>query len=786
MADESKVTIEIDGRAVEARKGAMLIEAADEVGIDIPRFCYHRKLSIAANCRMCLVEVERAPKPLPACATPVTEGMKVRTDSPLARAAQKGTMEFLLINHPLDCPICDQGGECELQDVAMGYGGDVSRYAEGKRVVANPDIGPLISTDMTRCIHCTRCVRFGEEIAGLRELGATGRGEHTTIGTYIEHCVSSELSGNIIDLCPVGALTSKPYRFTARPWELRAHPGIAMHDGVGSNLWLHTRGNQVMRAVPRDNESLNEAWISDRDRFGYLGLKHSGRLLTPRVKRDGSWHDCDWSEALAAAADGLRSALGDEGGAQLGVLSSPGATSEEFYLLQKLAAGLGSGNIDHRLRQGDFSAQAADPRFPWLGLAVAELESVDAALVIGSHLRKEQPILAHRLRKAALAGGRVVMINPADYPHQFPIERSLVTGPAALVDELAGIAAAVGAMLPLSIHQPEQPSDAQRAIGELLRRGERSVVLLGALAQAHPAYGLLVQITRAIATATGARFGFLAPAANSVGACLAGALPHRGPAGSDAETVGLDIRAMLQSPRRAYLLHNIEPELDCWDPATALNALGEADCVVAMTPFASDDLLAVADVLLPLGIFAETSGTFVNAAGDWQSWEGAVAPPGEARPGWKVLRVLGNQLELDGFDYRTSVEIRDELYAACAELTPDNAATAEIKPNPEPTTDGLYRVGEVPIYAGDALLRRAAALQQTPDHVTAGIRLAPADAERLGLADGDRAVAVQGASRVELPLSVDASLAVGAVWIPAGVSGSSRGPACGPVTIEKA
>jgi NADH-quinone oxidoreductase subunit G len=406
MADDSKVTIQVDGQTVEARKGAMLIEATDAVGIDIPRFCYHKKLSVAANCRMCLVEVEKAPKPLPACATPVTEGMVVHTASPLARGAQKGTMEFLLINHPLDCPICDQGGECELQDVAMGYGGDISRYAEGKRVVPNPDIGPLISTDLTRCIHCTRCVRFGEEIAGLRELGATGRGEHTTIGTYIKHAVASELSGNVIDLCPVGALTSKPYRFTARPWELRQQAGVAMHDGVGSNFWLHTRGSRVLRAVPRDNESINEVWLADRDRYSYLGLNASDRLLTPQVKRDGAWHPCDWSEALRVAAQGLREAAGEEGGEQLGFLAAPNATAEELFLLQKLARGLGSAHLDHRLRQGDFSAQAAEPRHPWLGMPVADLEGVDAALVIGSHLRKEQPLLNHRLRKAALRGAQ--------------------------------------------------------------------------------------------------------------------------------------------------------------------------------------------------------------------------------------------------------------------------------------------------------------------------------------------------------------------------------------------
>ncbi len=792
MADDSKVTIEVDGRAIEARKGAMLIEATDAAGIDIPRFCYHRKLSVAANCRMCLVEVEKAPKPLPACATPVTEGMVVRTASPLARGAQKGTMEFLLINHPLDCPICDQGGECELQDVAMGYGGDVSRYAEGKRVVPNPDIGPLIATDMTRCIHCTRCVRFGEEIAGLRELGATGRGEHTTIGTYIKHAVASELSGNVIDLCPVGALTSKPYRFTARPWELRQHAGVAPHDGLGSNLWLHTRGHRVMRAVPRDNEALNEVWLADRDRYSYLGLNAADRLLTPQVKRDGAWQACDWSEALSAAAQGLRDAAGEEGGAQLGFLAAPTATAEELFLLQKLARGLGSANLDHRLRQGDFSAQAAEPRFPWLGLPVAGLEQVDAALVIGSHLRKEQPLLNHRLRKAALNGASVAFINPVDYASNFPVAAQHTVAPGALVAELLALAVAVAdragkalpaALVPLGTKTEADESHARLAA--MLVDGERATVLIGALAQAHPAYGRVTALARFVAEASGATIGFLAAAGNSVGATLAGVLPHRLPGGADAEVTGLDAQAMLAQPRRGYLLLGVEPELDCWDPATAAAALGQAGCVVALSAFATPDLLEVADVLLPIAGFAETSGTAVNVAGDWQSWNGAVPPPGEARQGWKVLRVLGNELELDGFDQRDSREVLDELVAACADLAPDNAAAMQTDAVAA-QLEGLLRVGEVPIYASDAVVRRAAALQATDDHVDACVRLAPGDAARLGLETAERVTVAQGEHRVTLPLVVDGRVAEGGAWIPAGVPGSSRGPACGPVTIDKA
>jgi NADH-quinone oxidoreductase subunit G len=441
---EERVHIEIDGRPLQARRGAMIIEVADEAGIHIPRFCYHKKLSVAANCRMCLVEVERTPKPLPACATPVAEGMKIKTRSPLARDAQKSTMEFLLINHPLDCPICDQGGECELQDVAMGFGGDVSRFQERKRVVRDKDIGPLIATDMTRCIHCTRCVRFGAEVAGIRELGATGRGEHMEIGTYIEHSVDSELSGNVIDLCPVGALTSKPFRFSARAWEMLQRDTIAAHDCIGSNLHVHVRRNRIMRVVPRENEAVNETWISDRDRFSYQGLYGDDRLAAPLIKGSGGWQQTDWPTALSAAAAGLRRVLAERGAQQLGALASPSATLEELYLLQRLVRGLGSHNIDHRLRQGDFRDQDVAPLFPWLGQSIAALETLDAALVVGSHTRKEQPLANHRLRKAALRGSALMFVNPVAFEFNYPVAEAVVATPAGMLQALAAIAKALG------------------------------------------------------------------------------------------------------------------------------------------------------------------------------------------------------------------------------------------------------------------------------------------------------------------------------------------------------
>ncbi|HHH35636.1 MAG TPA: NADH dehydrogenase (quinone) subunit G, partial [Gammaproteobacteria bacterium] len=437
------LNIEIDGRPLKARRGQMVIEVADAAGIDIPRFCYHKKLSIAANCRMCLVEVEKVPKPLPACATPVTEGMKVYTRSPRAIEAQRGTMEFLLINHPLDCPICDQGGECDLQEISIGYGRDHSEYGETKRVVPDKDIGPLIATEMTRCIHCTRCVRFGDEIAGVRELGATGRGENTRIGTYIEKAVSSELSGNVIDLCPVGALTSKPFRFTARAWEMEDRDSIAAHDCIGSNLRVKVRRGEVMRVDPRENEEVNECWLSDRDRFSYQGVNSSERLAQPMIRRDGQWETVDWSTALEFTARGLREVVAREGGDALGALVSPNATLEEMYLLQKLVRGLGSPHVDHRLRQQDYAADDHMPLFPSLGVALADLERLDAALLVGSHVRKEQPLAALRLRKAALAGGAVMFINPVAYEFNFPVHSNVAGSPAAMECHLAGVAKAL-------------------------------------------------------------------------------------------------------------------------------------------------------------------------------------------------------------------------------------------------------------------------------------------------------------------------------------------------------
>lgn len=790
------IDIEINGIPIKARDGAMVIEAADEAGIPIPRFCYHKKLSVAANCRMCLVEVEKAAKPLPACSTPATEGMRVYTQSPKAIMAQKGVMEFLLINHPLDCPICDQGGECELQDVAMGYGRDVSRYQEKKRVVKDKDLGPLISTDMTRCIHCTRCVRFGIEIAGVMELGATGRGEHMEIGTYIEKSMVSEMSGNVIDLCPVGALTSKPFRYTARPWEMVSREAIAPHDSIGSHLHLHVRDKRVMRVVPREMEEINEVWLSDRDRYSYEGLNSAERLQAPLIKQNGVWQEVDWKTALDFTVQGLNKIIGTQGAAQIGALVSPSATLEELYLLQKLLRGVGCANIDHRLRQSDFSAQDDMPLYPSLGLAIEDVEYLDAALLIGSHVRKEQPIVAHRLRKAAMRGAAVMFINAVDYDIHFKVQEKLIVHPADTVAALAGVVKALmqrpgAAVIPgLSDWlQAIQPDATQQAMAQHLARARRAAVLLGNTAVMHPQFAVLERLVDALAQLSGARLGYLPEAANSAGAWLAGALPQRGPAGASVDHAGLHARAMLETPLQGYVLMGVEPEFDAAYPASAMKALKAAQFVVSLSAFGSQTMQDYADVLLPVAAFAETSGTFVNLEGRWQSFAGAVPPPGEARPAWKVLRVLGNLFNVPGFDYISSDQVRDELRQAVDDVTAaataqTHAASIPAAPLPTPPRQGLTRITDVPPYALDGLVRRAPALQQTPDAGRAVLYVNEALAARLGLSD--EAVVQQGNAQVILHVVVDAGIPDDCVRIPAGLSGTERlEPPFGPVEVRK-
>jgi NADH-quinone oxidoreductase subunit G len=713
MADEL-VNLEIDGVAVKAKKGDMLIRATDASGAYVPRFCYHEKLAVAANCRMCLVEIEKAPKPMPACATPVAEGMKVFTKSAKAIGAQRATMEFLLINHPLDCPICDQGGECELQDLAVGFGRDVSRYNEGKRSVEDENLGPLIATDMTRCIQCTRCVRFTEEIAGMQELGMIGRGEHMAVRTYIESTVNHELSGNVIDLCPVGALVSKPYRFTARAWEMTSTPLISPHDPVGTNLFGHVLRGDLKRVVPRENEAINEIWIADRERFSYEGVYSPDRLEQPMVRRGSEWLASDWETALAQVAEGLRARAPD-----LGVLVSPTATLEELYLTQRLARGLKSHNIDHRLRQRDFRDAQADPVFPGLGMPVAAIDDLNALFIIGSNLRREAPLLAHRVRKAARRGAQVSFLNPARFPYLFPVKMNRVAAPKDFVGELAAVLAAAAQLTSQAVPAPlagivagVTPNEEQRALAQALLSGEKRAVWLGALAARHARFADLRALAAALAAVTGASLGRITEGGNAAGAALAGALPHREAGGRGVATPGLNVREMLQNPLRAYLLvGGIEPTIDALDPE-ALRTLARAEFVVAVTPFASEEMKAVAHVLLPMGTYAETSGTFVNCEGVWQSQTGAAAPVGAARPGWKILRVLGNLTNLEGFDYQSSEDVLREVRARCQDLPPSGYHGSHAVGTAPPGADEAGLV-DVPMYQIDALVRRAPSLQRT-------------------------------------------------------------------------
>jgi len=713
MSDDI-VNIEVDGKPVEAKKGQMVIEATDAIGAYIPRFCYHEKLSVAANCRMCLVEVEKAPKPMPACATPVGEGMKIFTRSPAAIAAQKATMEFLLINHPLDCPICDQGGECELQDLALGYGSDVSRYNERKRVVKDKDLGPLVSTDMTRCIHCTRCVRFGEEIEGLQELGTMGRGENVKISTYIEKSVDHELSANIIDMCPVGALNNKPYRYSARAWEMMQRATVSPHDCVGSNMSAHVLRGTIKRVVPRENEAINETWLSDRDRFSYEGIYSKDRLLTPRIKKDGSWREISWDAALQSLAEAIKSAAADK----VGILASPSSTVEEFHLMSRLMEHVGSANIDHRIRQQDFSGQDNDPLMPWLGCEIADIESSDAMLIIGSNLRKEAPIIAHRVRKAVLAGSRVCFINGQSYDYHFDVAEYLLS--ASFAEKLAGIAVAAAGKraLPASIAtfcKDVKPTREQQNIATLLNSAERPLVISGLVARHHKAAAAVAALTSAIAELTGARFGTLSDGANSAGACLAGALPHRGAGGTERNDSGLHASDMLKETLDVMVLFGIEPEFDISCTIDADGEVAKQKFVVAVTPFQSESVESVANLLLPIGTFAETSGTFINCEGRWQSFGGVANPVGDARPGWKVLRVLGNLLDAGNFDYQTSAEVRDELAESLGDTKPHNEYKSEDAIDDFGIADAADDRNVIPIYQVDALVRRATALQLTPE-----------------------------------------------------------------------
>ncbi|MDH1300930.1 NADH-quinone oxidoreductase subunit NuoG [Achromobacter sp. GD03932] len=774
------VELTVDGNKVEVPEGSMVMHAAQKVGLYVPHFCYHKKLSIAANCRMCLVEVEKAPKALPACATPVTNGMVVHTCSEKAIAAQKSVMEFLLINHPLDCPICDQGGECQLQDLAVGYGGSSSRYQEEKRVVFHKDLGPLVSAEeMSRCIHCTRCVRFGQEIAGVMELGMLGRGEHSEITTFVGRSIESELSGNMIDICPVGALTSKPFRYSARTWELARRRSVSPHDSLGANLVVQVKGDRVMRVVPFEDEAVNECWISDRDRFSYEGLNSEDRLSAPMIKgTDGKWQEASWSDALAAVAQGLSRVRDSFGAGQIGALASEYATTEEYALLGRLVRSLGSDNIDFRLRQTDAAFDAALTGAPWLGMPIAELDNLDRVLVVGSFLRKDHPLMAQRLRQAAKRGTQILMVDSAADDPLMPVAARITVAPSELARALAEVAVALAQAKEQAVpaeFASVAPSENAKLIAASLASGANTAVLMGNLAVASAQASTLAANGRAVAELAGGKFGFLTSGGNTVGGYLAGAIPGKG---------GKNAAAMLAEPLKAYVVLHAEPLLDADNGQQAIAALRGAQFAVALTPYRSA-AAEWADVMLPVSPFTETSGTFVNAQGLAQSFKGTVTPFGQTRPGWKVLRVLGNVLHLAGFDDETSESVRDAVLAGGIEGRLSNEIKAPLGLGQ--AASGLERVADVPIYRTDAMVRRSEPLQAAPASKKPAAAMNGRTLTSLGLTAGVKVRVSNGQGAVELETVQDDAVADRAVRISAAFENTAAlGGAFGQISVERA
>lgn len=774
------IEIEIDGKKLEVEPGSMIIEAADAAGINIPRFCYHKKLTVAANCRMCLVEVEKVGKPLPACATPVTAGMKILTQSAKAIDAQKAVMEFLLINHPLDCPICDQGGECELQDLSMGYGKDISQYSEGKRTIKDKNLGPLIATDMTRCIQCSRCVRFGAEIAGMRELGMVGRGEKEEITTYIEKSLVSELSGNIIDLCPVGALTSKPFRFQARAWELIQTEAIAPHDCIGSNIYIHKRRNEVLRVVPNENEAINETWISDRDRFSYTGLNNSDRLTTPMIKRGGRWEEVDWMSALDFTITKLNDFLHDKGGKQLAALASPSSTTEEFYLFQKLMRALGCHNIDHRLHQTELTDQNNTALYPGLTCKIEDIQQQEIILLIGSNIQKDQPLAGHRVRKANLSGAKILAVNCIDYVFNFTVDNKMIVAPNELTTALAEISQALIQLVPEKAPKniptflsQSNVSDNANTIAKSLLTGERKLILLGAVAHNHPQASVIRGLAELIAVISNAKCAYLTEGGNAAGAWIAGAIPHREAAGVSDHLMGMNFAAAIDAKLKAYFLLNVEPEYDCINPAQTINTMAEADLIVALTCNKSPALLQHADVLLPACPFTQTDGTYINAEGRWQSFQAAVTSKDSARPAWKILRVLANLLNVPGFEYVTASEISAELKSLLdqhqQEIDKINTTVdfSKLQLNSQ-NNAGIQLIAEWPMYRIDSLVRHAIPLQESGANISPAIYINTQLAAKHGLTEQQTVAIKQNDVVIKLPVIIDKNISNNCAFIPAG------------------
>jgi len=733
------IEIEIDGKVVHGNSGETLISIADREGIDIPRFCYHKKLSVAANCRMCLVDIEGNPKPQPACSTPSSAGMKVHTNNEKAKTAQKAVMEFLLINHPLDCPICDQGGECELQDVAMEYGSDISRFTEGKRIVDDKGIGALIQTDMTRCIHCTRCVRFGAEVAGIVEMGATGRGEDLKIEPFLSEGIQSELSGNMIDVCPVGALTSKPFRYEVRSWQMNSIQTIARHDLVGSNIFAQTHKSKVKRVVARDNESINETWISDRDRFSYQGLNSENRALIPKIKVKGEWKDASWSEALDFATNGIKQNAKE--GVQFGTLASKTATLEELYLLQKFTRGLGSDNLDYRLD----ASNPCNAKVLESNISLTELEKIDHALVVNSYLRLEQPMINHRIRKATLNGANVSTINAKAFDFNYRISHSLLTSPQNTVATLSSVLKALldksSKALPdhqnsVTVHQTHID------IANALLNAERPVVVLGEHVNGNTSSDQVAKLVSEIAQAADAK---------TLNASLTGNA-HSAERVNFKPDNGKNALQILSSDLTAFVLFDVYPNFDCIDSENAIEHLSRDDAfVVVMNSFEDESVLSFANVILPIASFYETSGTHINVDNIAQSYGASVKSAGESKPGWKVIKVLADLLNLEGFDFTDSQQIADEALS----LTP---SVSEIEvPIGNSEMPKVTTVWQYTPYACDVVVRHASSLQQTQIGQMSEASVCKATAKLLKLSEGDL---YQG-----VPVNINESVAEGCVFV---------------------
>lgn len=779
--------IEIDGKQLQVPDGSTVIEAASKVGAYVPHFCYHKKLSIAANCRMCLVQVEKAPKPLPACATPVTNGMKVWTHSEPAIKAQKGVMEFLLINHPLDCPICDQGGECQLQDLSVGYGGVSSRYQEEKRVVSNKDLGSLVSTDMTRCINCTRCVRFTTEIAGLMELGQAFRGEHAEIMPFVEKALESELSGNIIDLCPVGALTSKPFRFGARAWEMSRRKSVSPHDSLGSNLIVQIKNDKVKRVLPLENEAINECWLSDRDRFSYEAVNGPERLLKPMIKQGGVWQEATWEVALEYVVNGLKSVSKEHGPRSIGAWISPHSTLEEMYLVQRLMRGLESGNVDFRLRQSDFSADDKLEGAPWLGMSIADVSKLDRLLIVGSFFRKDHPLLAQRVRQAAKKGLKINALGAAFDDWRLPLANVCKVAPDEFKVVLARIAGRIASQTSQSISDElasfvsESGADNESsAIADSIASGRKIAIWLGNQAAQDVEAVQLQILIQEIARLSRASFGVIGEAANSVGGYIAGAIPH-------ADLAGMNVQQMINGDLKACVLLGVEPEYDMADGVAARTALQNAETVIVLNAFKSKDALDYADVMLPVAPFTETAGTYVNAEGAIQSFYSVVKSTGDSRPAWKILRVLGSMAGIPGFEFERIEDVRD------ASLGPNHAnvklsnvlkgcvVTAKRK------ACSLQRVSDIPPYAADPIVRRSEPLQNTLDAVIPTARMSSKTLAEIGVGDGEKVRVKSKSGEVTIFAQVDSGVADGCVRL-AGAHDATKllGSLSAEILVERA